>query len=213
MPDDPNKKMDDLLKAYARERRKAPELNLHPVTRKMLQAEVARTIGSENDRPSWLYRLRAFWPQIAFAGSLCVILGIAVLSLRQPPEETTESLSRPAVVPGKDAVLKPGPQEPTDYKADTQLVMPMLKQVAEPELRESERLQEQKEQKKAKAEANVSTLRDLPSEPVAPEGLKRSAPPAERDNLPASAPAPTQLRSLSAAEAQVELRDRRDETR
>lgn len=117
MPDDPNKKMDELLKAYAEERRKAPELNLHPATRKMLQGEVARAIGSGPARRSWLDRFRSFWPQIAFGTSLCLILGIAVVSLRhQPPSPVAEqaapekninvvdkSALAPALEPGQDA--------------------------------------------------------------------------------------------------------------
>lgn len=90
MPDDPNKKMDELLKAYAQERRKAPEPTLHPATRKMLQGEVARVLGSADPQRSWLHRFRSFWPQIAFGTSLCLILGIAVFSLRQPPPSTKQ---------------------------------------------------------------------------------------------------------------------------
>src|SRR6188508_2367227 len=92
MPDDPNKKMDELLKAYAQERRKAPEPNLHPATRKMLQGEVSRVLGSANPQRSWFYRFRSFWPQIAFGTSLCLILGIAVFSLRQPPRPTERQM-------------------------------------------------------------------------------------------------------------------------
>ena len=84
MPDEPNKNMDELLRAYAEERRKAPPVELHPATRKMLQGEVGRVYGAREKRKSFWGGLRAFWPQIAFAGGLCVVLGIAVLSLRQP---------------------------------------------------------------------------------------------------------------------------------
>ena len=84
MPDEPNKKMDEMLRAYAEERRKAANLELHPATRNVLQGEVTRVFGRA-PTPRWWKRLRAFWPQLAFGGSLCLILGIAVLSLRQPP--------------------------------------------------------------------------------------------------------------------------------
>jgi hypothetical protein len=39
MPDEPNKKMDEMLRSYAEERRKAPETPLHQATRNMLQGE------------------------------------------------------------------------------------------------------------------------------------------------------------------------------
>jgi len=46
MPDEPNKKMDEMLRAYADERRKEPDLQLHPATRNLLQGEVTRAFGS-----------------------------------------------------------------------------------------------------------------------------------------------------------------------
>jgi hypothetical protein len=89
MPDEPNKKMDEMLRAYAQERRKGADVQLHPATRNMLQGEVRRVFGREERRP-WWRRLRAFWPQLTFAGSMCLIMGIAILSLRQPtPSEPT----------------------------------------------------------------------------------------------------------------------------
>mgnify|MGYP003575003007 CR=1 FL=1 len=99
MADEPNKKMDEMLRAYAEERRKAPELYLHPATRRMLQGEVSRVTGKAEGKGSWRDRMRAFWPQIAFGGALCFVLGVAVLSLRQGPPEKTgpeENMSRPA---------------------------------------------------------------------------------------------------------------------
>lgn len=84
MPDNPNKKMDEMLRNYAEERRKSADFRLHPATRQILQGEVSRTFsGQSAPRAKW-ERLRAFWPQIAFAGGLCLVFGIAVLSLRQP---------------------------------------------------------------------------------------------------------------------------------
>lgn len=119
MPDDPNKNMDELLKAYARDRRKAPELNLHPATRKMLQGEVSRVLGSANPPRSWFHRFRSFWPQIAFGTSLCLILGIAVFSLRQPPptsekQETLgeKTLEEKNVKAAEDAFLAPALEAP-----------------------------------------------------------------------------------------------------
>ncbi|MGB8356256.1 MAG: hypothetical protein WCD79_20325 [Chthoniobacteraceae bacterium] len=48
MPPEPNDKMDELLKAYAdRRRKKAGAFEMHPATRQMLQAEVARQHARE----------------------------------------------------------------------------------------------------------------------------------------------------------------------
>jgi len=90
MPDEPNKKIDETLRAYAQERRKAADISLHPATRNLLQGEVRRVFGAAEPQP-WWKRLRAFWPQLTFAGSMCLILGIAILSLRQPPKNESSA--------------------------------------------------------------------------------------------------------------------------
>src|SRR5688572_931634 len=71
MPDEPNKKIDETLRAYAQERRKAADISLHPATRNLLQGEVRRVFGAPEPQP-WWKRLRAFWPQLTFAGSMCL---------------------------------------------------------------------------------------------------------------------------------------------
>ncbi|HEX7861550.1 MAG TPA: hypothetical protein VF773_14540 [Verrucomicrobiae bacterium] len=114
MPDDPNKRMDETLRAYADERRKAPDVQLHPATRNMLQSEVRRVYGNSTPPRAWWHRLRAFWPQIAFGSSLCVILGIAVFSLRQPASDKSreprevESLA-PATAESEAVILRDQP--------------------------------------------------------------------------------------------------------
>ncbi|HEV8541622.1 MAG TPA: hypothetical protein VGR78_04450 [Verrucomicrobiae bacterium] len=86
MSDEPNKKMDEVLRAYARERRKSPEARLTPAMRKLLQAEVKRYHPQEQrDEPGWWTKLRAFWPQIAFGGALGAMLLVAALSLERRP--------------------------------------------------------------------------------------------------------------------------------
>ena len=105
MPDEPNKKMDEMLKSYAHERRKAPGVPLHPVTRNLLQAEVKRMFGSPQSAIPWWRNLRAFWPHLTFAGGLCLVFGIAVLSLRQPSQTSEKSRTETAGVSqtaGKD---------------------------------------------------------------------------------------------------------------
>jgi len=88
MPPEPDNKMDDLLKAYAKKRRDeagAP-MAMHPATRRLLQSEVAKLKPASAAEPkSWLTSLWMFWPRIAFAAAIVVVGGIAVFSL-YPPE-------------------------------------------------------------------------------------------------------------------------------
>src|SRR2546426_2167533 len=78
MPDEPNRNVEEQLSAWARKRRDeagAP-FELHPVTRKLLQDEVARTFPKKSDEPAeaavggW----KMFWPRFALAGSLCLAM-------------------------------------------------------------------------------------------------------------------------------------------
>jgi len=87
MPDDPNRNVGEQLAAWARKRRDeagAP-FELHPATRKMLQAEVARNLPKKSDKPApepggWS---KMFWPRFALAGGLCVVL-VAVVGILLP---------------------------------------------------------------------------------------------------------------------------------
>jgi hypothetical protein len=86
MPDEPNRKMDELLKSYAKKRRAdagAP-LELHPATRRMLQSEVAR-LRPERTPASrrWIHSLTRFWPIIGFSVSILVALGLVSRSINQ----------------------------------------------------------------------------------------------------------------------------------
>ena len=85
MAEEPKNPMDQILRAYSEARKKGAHLPLHPATRKMLHAEVARRFKNAAPQPFWV-RLRSFWPQIAFGAGLCTILMIAVISLRHHPE-------------------------------------------------------------------------------------------------------------------------------
>jgi hypothetical protein len=79
MASEPNPKVDELLKAYAKKRRDqagAP-FELHSATRNLLQAEVARHRGKSADsKPVWLRSFMLHWPR--FALSAC-ILAVAVV--------------------------------------------------------------------------------------------------------------------------------------
>jgi hypothetical protein len=96
MADEPNKRMDEVLKAYADKRRQEAALELHPATRQMLQGEVARTY-KQPSRASWLQRMILFWPRIAFAAA-CVAITLTLVLIIQPRERMMEiaQTTRPA---------------------------------------------------------------------------------------------------------------------
>jgi hypothetical protein len=88
MADEPNPRMDRLLREYAEQRRKRVGFPLHPTTRQILQGEVGRAFRKYRPTPIWT-RWRNYLPQISFAGGLGAIFLIAVLSMRNPPREQT----------------------------------------------------------------------------------------------------------------------------
>lgn len=82
---EPKHNADELLKSYAAERRKSAPTELHPATRRVLQGEVARVYGSaERGALPWWKRLAAL--RFAWSLALVGILGLSVVSLRQPNE-------------------------------------------------------------------------------------------------------------------------------
>jgi hypothetical protein len=84
MPNDPEKPIENALQAYARKRRAeaGPPLQLHPATRKLLQAEVARRWPARSREPgAWLKIVEAWWPRFAFAAAIFVGLGIVCWNL------------------------------------------------------------------------------------------------------------------------------------
>lgn len=86
MPAEPKRTIGDQLRAFAKQRRDVAgaALEPHPVTRKLLQDEVARTfsartIAKRTTPQSWL---AAFWVRLAFAGGLVALLiGAAIFWL------------------------------------------------------------------------------------------------------------------------------------
>ena len=79
MPSEPDNKMDDLLKTYAKKRRDEAggPFELHPAARKLLQAEAAKLRPKAPERGgSWFSALLAFWPRYALATTVLVVLGI-----------------------------------------------------------------------------------------------------------------------------------------
>ncbi|HYV26865.1 MAG TPA: hypothetical protein VFA77_04995 [Candidatus Eisenbacteria bacterium] len=92
MPLEPDNQIDKLLKAYAKKRRDrmgAP-LDVPPATRKLLQDEVARTFPRRSSAAeSWLASLKMFWPRVAFATSILLVLGVGSWSLLKSNREAT----------------------------------------------------------------------------------------------------------------------------
>jgi hypothetical protein len=75
--------MDDLLKAYAKKRRDeaGDPIEMHPATRRLLQAEAAKLRPKAPEQSkSWFSPLLMFWPRYAFAAALFVALGLVTWS-------------------------------------------------------------------------------------------------------------------------------------
>lgn len=76
MASEPNKKMEELLKAYAQQRREkagAP-FELHSVSRRLLLDEAARIAEPpQRIEPARLQRWRRFLPRLAFAGAVAIL--------------------------------------------------------------------------------------------------------------------------------------------
>src|SRR6266699_1883911 len=104
MPSEPENKMEELLKAYAKKRREeagAP-FEIHPATRNLLQAEVARRQpASATEALSFLQILGKLWPGLAVAASIVVVLGI-VIWISNPKSASEQQLAQNAKKPASD---------------------------------------------------------------------------------------------------------------
>ncbi len=97
MPDEPNMSIESQVRAYAETRRKAAgePLEMHPATRHMLQAEVARTLSAQ--RPA---RQRSLWPalwmRLLWAGGAGALATWALLVVvdRNPGEARQLAMQR-----------------------------------------------------------------------------------------------------------------------
>jgi hypothetical protein len=97
MESEPERDIEKQLKAYARKRRQdtgAP-LEMHPVTRRMLQGEVAAlkpAKSADGSKKLWM----RFWPRLAMAGFIFAMLGIGTWALlvNRPPAKSSFDLAR-----------------------------------------------------------------------------------------------------------------------
>src|SRR4051812_45491968 len=85
MSTEPERDIEKQLKAYAKQRRKdaGTDMELHPATRRLLQGEVVRLSPKASENPGHTKLLSRFWPRLAFAGSIFILLGIGTWALLQ----------------------------------------------------------------------------------------------------------------------------------
>src|SRR6185295_13999518 len=78
MPHEPDKTMEELLRALARRRRDSsgPEPGLHPATRRLLHSEVARAQKQGRGSVTWWSCLPVWWGR--FAGIAVVLTVLSV---------------------------------------------------------------------------------------------------------------------------------------
>jgi hypothetical protein len=80
---EPNKEIDELLKAYAKKRREQAPPQLHAASRKLLQDSVRQTFRPAPSTRRW------GWPRLALGGCLAAaMVVIALLVVRRPVEKT-----------------------------------------------------------------------------------------------------------------------------
>src|SRR5882672_6320469 len=204
MPSEPDNKMDDLLKTYAKKRRSeagAP-FEMHLATRKLLRAEAAKLRPNAPERGgSWFSAMLALWPRYALALTVFVVLGIgawtffrfeeqpkrmAMLDAEQkaPRPEPARTLENTEKAAAKPAMISEAKKE-TEAGHFSELARgerdSFKRQASEPRpakpqvaLREETRLP-------VKAVADESKARQSVTELAANESLQK--------NLPASLPA------------------------
>src|SRR5258706_15850600 len=80
MSNEPERPIEERLRAYAKKRRDdagAP-LELHPATRRMLQGEAARQFAKrERLPPSLLPQFKQFWPRVTSVFAILALLALA----------------------------------------------------------------------------------------------------------------------------------------
>ncbi|MBN2507153.1 MAG: hypothetical protein JXQ71_10695 [Verrucomicrobia bacterium] len=115
MPIEPDPRLDELLRAYAARRRRdaGPPLELHPVTRRLLQDEAAR-LRRRAARSAWRrwFPARSFRPRLGLVGVSVVFAGLlawTAIRFTSVPEPDRELLLTQAQPPGQPADPTPRP--------------------------------------------------------------------------------------------------------
>lgn len=172
MPDTPQREIEQRLRATAESRRRATggPFALHPVDRRHLQEEVARTLGAKPAAAlpawrAWLLRHRA---ALALYSSLALVLVLAAPTLLNFPGQ-----ARQVSTPSTDAPVATVPTEPAPVVASP----PAPAALPSPELRgadaDREAVFRPAPSAPAPASANSATREDIPVKSVAP--VMRSA--------------------------------------
>jgi hypothetical protein len=122
MPSEPDNKMNDLLKAYAKKRRDEAgvPLEMHPATRRLLQEETAKLRPKPREQsPSWLSLLAGYWPRLAFAASIVMVFGVTIWMFRGTSEKTGGTMH----LAKQDAPIAPAqqPASPREFFRDAEL--------------------------------------------------------------------------------------------
>lgn len=86
MSNEPERSLDELLKAYAQKRRAEPGAppEMPSATRRLLQAEVNRTFRKQGESSSWFAELSGLWRRLAWGGSILAVLVVGSLILFRP---------------------------------------------------------------------------------------------------------------------------------
>lgn len=118
---EPERPIEKLLRDYAQKRREesGPPLELHPVSRRVLQAEVARTFPASRSKPSLLSGILAgFWPKLALGTSTAVVailfltLWLPSLRHRRADMELARNEPAPAAQPADNPATAPAATPP-----------------------------------------------------------------------------------------------------
>src|SRR5436190_9116078 len=89
MPPEGSNKSEELLKRYAKERQEqAPNLRLHPATRRLLQGEVTRQFEKKSENRGWFAWLGIMRGRLAIGTALgaVVVTGVCVWWNNQKPQ-------------------------------------------------------------------------------------------------------------------------------
>ncbi|MDB6123492.1 MAG: hypothetical protein JWQ71_2485 [Pedosphaera sp.] len=134
MSTEPERDIEKQLKAYARQRRKdaGADMELHPATRRLLQGEVVRLSHKTSENLSRTKLLSRFWPRLAFAGSIFILLGIGTWTLLQDHSGSkakfTMAENRPVSERKSSSQITPAtpPAPPNETKAKAPASSPAL---------------------------------------------------------------------------------------
>jgi hypothetical protein len=120
MPDEPTRRIEEELRAYAEQRRAeaGQPFELHPVNRRLLQDEVARTFGSGEARVetgrSWL---KLLWPRLALAGAICLIGAFVVLQFTPAKTRSKYQMAKTAAPAESTPTAQPAVPPPMPVPA------------------------------------------------------------------------------------------------